>query len=125
MQKQPNIQEETQVGQISQILNTRPIGGFPSDTEVAKGATHEQCKAITTRSGRIMKPMINQEGTAATPSAATDAPAEADKPAETSEDHDDPHNTSKRESSAESAHTRTDKSEEIKPPPPFPQRLKK
>ncbi|KAK8676085.1 hypothetical protein V6N13_034139 [Hibiscus sabdariffa] len=37
---------ETQVGQISQILSTRPIGGFPSDTEVAKGATHEQCKAI-------------------------------------------------------------------------------
>ncbi|KAL4325276.1 hypothetical protein GQ457_11G023270 [Hibiscus cannabinus] len=32
---------ETQVGQISQILSSRPIGGFPSDTEVAKGATHE------------------------------------------------------------------------------------
>ncbi|KAL4312436.1 hypothetical protein GQ457_01G023120 [Hibiscus cannabinus] len=37
---------ETQVGQISQILSSRPFGGFPSDTEVAKGATHEQCKAI-------------------------------------------------------------------------------
>ncbi|KAL4368758.1 hypothetical protein GQ457_05G020410 [Hibiscus cannabinus] len=45
---------ETQVGQISQILNTRPVGGFPSDTEIAKGATHEQCKAITTRSGKIL-----------------------------------------------------------------------
>ncbi|KAL4295259.1 hypothetical protein GQ457_12G016170 [Hibiscus cannabinus] len=32
---------ETQVGQISQILSSRPIGGFPNDTEVAKGATHE------------------------------------------------------------------------------------
>ncbi|KAK8662641.1 hypothetical protein V6N13_024532 [Hibiscus sabdariffa] len=32
---------ETQVGQMSQILNTRPIGGFPSDTEFAKGATHK------------------------------------------------------------------------------------
>ncbi|KAL4363963.1 hypothetical protein GQ457_04G018220 [Hibiscus cannabinus] len=30
---------ETQVGQISQILSSKPIGGFPSDTEVAKGAT--------------------------------------------------------------------------------------
>ncbi|KAL4302726.1 hypothetical protein GQ457_10G010170 [Hibiscus cannabinus] len=46
---------ETQVGQISQILSSRPIGGFPSDTEVAKGATHEQCKAIITRSGKILK----------------------------------------------------------------------
>ncbi|KAK8515995.1 hypothetical protein V6N12_066833 [Hibiscus sabdariffa] len=103
----------------------RPIGGFPSDTKVAKGATHEQCKAITTRSGRILKSMINQEGTATTPSVATDAPAEADKPAETGEDHNSPHNTSKGESSAESSHTRTDKLEEVKPPPPFPQRLKK
>ncbi|KAK8528263.1 hypothetical protein V6N12_074796 [Hibiscus sabdariffa] len=84
---------ETQVGQISQILNTRLIGGFPSDTEVAKGATHEQCKAITTRSGKILIPNTNQKGTAASPSVATDTPAEADEPAETSEDHYDPHNT--------------------------------
>ncbi|KAK9031869.1 hypothetical protein V6N11_056155 [Hibiscus sabdariffa] len=86
---------ETQVGQISQILNTRPIGGFPSDTEVAKGATHEQCKAITTRSGRVLKPAINQMGMAANPSAATDAPAKADEPAGIDEDHNDPSNTSK------------------------------
>ncbi|KAK8512266.1 hypothetical protein V6N12_031989 [Hibiscus sabdariffa] len=116
---------ETQVGQISQILNTRPIGGFPSDTEVAKGATHEQCKAITTMSGKVQKQTNNQKGMAASPPAATDAPAEADEPAETSEDHYDPHNTSKEESSAESSHTKPNKSEEIKPPPPFPQRLKK
>ncbi|KAK8593494.1 hypothetical protein V6N12_045574 [Hibiscus sabdariffa] len=43
---------ENQVGQISQALNRRPLRGFPSDTEVAKGATHEQCKTITTRSGK-------------------------------------------------------------------------
>ncbi|KAK8601169.1 hypothetical protein V6N12_051011 [Hibiscus sabdariffa] len=66
---------ETQVGQISHILNSRPIGGFPSDTEVAKGATHEQCKAITTKSGKILK--SNQGGMAANPSPATDTPAEA------------------------------------------------
>ncbi|KAL4385024.1 hypothetical protein GQ457_15G018220 [Hibiscus cannabinus] len=70
---------ETQVGQISQILSSRPIGGFPSDTEVAKGATHEQCNAITTRSGKILK--NNQGGTAANPSPAIDTPAEADEPA--------------------------------------------
>ncbi|KAK8600534.1 hypothetical protein V6N12_050387 [Hibiscus sabdariffa] len=84
---------ETQVGQISQMLNTRPIGGFPSDTEVAKGATHEQCKAITTRSGRILEPTTKQTGTAASPSAATDIPAEAKSSAKADKDHEDPHTT--------------------------------
>ncbi|KAK9018939.1 hypothetical protein V6N11_033984 [Hibiscus sabdariffa] len=116
---------ETQVGQISQILNTRPIGGFPSDTEVAKCATHEKCKAITTRSGKILEPTSNQWGTAANASAATDAPAKADEPAEAEEDHNDPNNTHTGESSAEPSHTKSDKLEKIRPPPPFPQRLKK
>ncbi|KAK8562378.1 hypothetical protein V6N12_010461 [Hibiscus sabdariffa] len=115
---------ETQVGQISQMLNTRPIGGFPSDTEVAKGATHEQCKAITTRSGRILEPIIKPAGTAASPSAATDTPAEAESPAMADRDHEDPHTTTG-DSSAETSHTHIDKSEESRPPPPFPQRLKK
>ncbi|KAL4387708.1 hypothetical protein GQ457_09G017240 [Hibiscus cannabinus] len=90
---------ETQIGQISQILSRRLIGGFPRDTKVAKGATHEQCKAITTRNGKILKSI--QRGLAANPSPATDTPAEADEPAQAS------------------------KPEEIRPPPPFPQRLKK
>ncbi|KAL4352269.1 hypothetical protein GQ457_06G011840 [Hibiscus cannabinus] len=88
---------ETQVGQISHILNTRPVGGFPSDTEVAKGATHEQCKAITTRNGKILTQTSNQRGTAASPSTTIDTPAEADEPAQTSEDHSDPLNTNKGE----------------------------
>ncbi|KAK8516097.1 hypothetical protein V6N12_013506 [Hibiscus sabdariffa] len=92
---------ETQVGQISQILSSRPIGGFPSDTEVAKGATHEQCKAITTRSGKILK--SNQGGMADNPSPATDTPAEADEPAQADEDHINSH-TTMGESSAESSH---------------------
>ncbi|KAK8625270.1 hypothetical protein V6N13_090145 [Hibiscus sabdariffa] len=84
---------ETQVGQISQILNTRPVGEFPSDTEVAKGATHEKCKAIATRSGKVLEPTNKQRGTAAAhtkTSAVTDTPATADKPVETDEDHIDP-----------------------------------
>ncbi|KAK9046176.1 hypothetical protein V6N11_052075 [Hibiscus sabdariffa] len=113
---------ETQVGQISQILSSRPIGGFPSDTEVAKGATHEQCKAITTRSGKFLT--NNQRGMAANPSSATDTPAEAVEPAQASEDQYIPH-TTMGESSAESSHAQSGKSEEIRPPPPFPQRLKK
>ncbi|KAK8597294.1 hypothetical protein V6N12_065765 [Hibiscus sabdariffa] len=116
---------ETQVGQISHILNTRPIGRFPSDTEVAKGATHEQCKSITTRSGKILEPTSKQRGTTANPSAATDAPAKADEPAKAEEDHNDPTNTHTVESSAEPSHTKIDKLEKIRPPPPFPQRLKK
>ncbi|KAL4383959.1 hypothetical protein GQ457_15G018520 [Hibiscus cannabinus] len=113
---------ETQVGQISQILSSRPIGGFPSDTEVAKGATHEECKAITTRSGKIMK--NNQGEMVVSPSPAMDTPANANEPAQASEDHSNPHTTTG-ESSAESSHAQPGKPEEIRPPPPFPQRLKK
>ncbi|KAK8600671.1 hypothetical protein V6N12_050524 [Hibiscus sabdariffa] len=116
---------ETQVGQISQILNTRPICGFPSDTEVAKSATHEQCKAITTRSGKILEPTNNQKGTAANSSTTTDAPAKADEPANAGEDHNDPINTHTGEPSADPSHTKSDRLEKIRPPPPFPQRLKK
>ncbi|KAL4376850.1 hypothetical protein GQ457_02G024720 [Hibiscus cannabinus] len=36
-------------------LNKRPLGGFPSDTEVAKGATHEHCKAFMTRRGKQLR----------------------------------------------------------------------
>ncbi|KAL4347621.1 hypothetical protein GQ457_17G007610 [Hibiscus cannabinus] len=62
--------------------NAMPIGGFPSDTKVAKGATHEQCNAITTRSGKILK--NNKGGMAANPSPAPDTPVEADEPAQAS-----------------------------------------
>ncbi|KAL4302122.1 hypothetical protein GQ457_10G012280 [Hibiscus cannabinus] len=113
---------ETQVAQISQILSSRPIGGFPSDTEVCKGATHEQCNTITTRSGKILK--NNQGGTVVNPSPATDTPAEADAPTQASEDHRIPQPTMG-ESSTESSHAQSDKFEEIRPPPPFPQRMKK
>ncbi|KAL4386603.1 hypothetical protein GQ457_09G000100 [Hibiscus cannabinus] len=77
---------ETQVGQISQLLSNRQIGGFPSDTEVAKGATHEQCNVITTRSGKILK--NNKEGPAVNPPAAMDKPAEAYTPGQ-AEEHAD------------------------------------
>ncbi|KAK8615421.1 hypothetical protein V6N13_017011 [Hibiscus sabdariffa] len=113
---------QASVYMISQILSSRPIGGFPSDTEVAKGATHEQCKAITTRSGKILT--SNQRGMAANPPAATNTPVEADEPAQASEDHCNPYTTTG-ESSAESSHAKSDKPKEIRPPPSFPQRLKK
>ncbi|KAL4368363.1 hypothetical protein GQ457_05G021060 [Hibiscus cannabinus] len=41
---------ETQVGQFVQMLSPRPQGNLPSNTEVARGMGHEQCKMVTTRS---------------------------------------------------------------------------
>ncbi|KAL4363294.1 hypothetical protein GQ457_04G021310 [Hibiscus cannabinus] len=95
---------------------------FSSDTEVAKGATHEQCNVITTRSGKILK--NNQEGTAVNPPPAKDTPAKADTPAQASEDHRTPPPTMG-ENSAESSNAQSYEPVEIRPLPPFPQRLKK
>ncbi|KAL4297876.1 hypothetical protein GQ457_12G016190 [Hibiscus cannabinus] len=122
---------ENQVGQISQTLKSRPVGKFPSDTEVAKGATHERCKAIATRSGRVLEPTNKQRGTTTaqnkTP-VVTDTPALAGTSAEADEDHIDPTNTEEAGPTTETSQPkpiRPDKLEEIRPPPPFPQRLKK
>ncbi|KAK8704821.1 hypothetical protein V6N13_048433 [Hibiscus sabdariffa] len=83
LQKQPAILE-VKVGQISQVLKSGPIGGFPSDTEAAKGATLEQCKAMSTRSCKVLNPPTeNRKGetTIANSKAASDIdiPASADK----------------------------------------------
>ncbi|KAK8625863.1 hypothetical protein V6N13_057020 [Hibiscus sabdariffa] len=84
---------ENQVGQISQVLKSRPIGGIPSDTEVAKGATHEQCKAILSRSGKVLKPPTKnkkRETTIANSKVAsdTDIAAPADTTVSVEKDHD-------------------------------------
>ncbi|KAK9011952.1 hypothetical protein V6N11_040023 [Hibiscus sabdariffa] len=86
---------ENQFGQISQVLKSRPSGGFLSDTEVAKGATHEKCKAIPTRNGKVLKttPKSKQGEITVTNSKVTsntDIPAQADIPAEAEGDHTDP-----------------------------------
>ncbi|KAK8530732.1 hypothetical protein V6N12_013234 [Hibiscus sabdariffa] len=124
---------ENQVGQISQVFKSRPMGGFPSDTEVAKGATHEQCKAISTRSGKVLKTPIQSkqgEDTAANSKAAddTDSPAQANIPASTGEDHNIPTEPKEAETTTASPQpklARKDTLEESRLPPPFPQRLKK
>ncbi|KAK8635272.1 hypothetical protein V6N13_023149 [Hibiscus sabdariffa] len=113
---------ENQVGQISQALNTRPLGGFPSDTEVAKGATHEQCKAITTRSGKVLPTPKNKQGeeTAVNYNAA----AVPDKPASAGEDQRIPPDTKEAYPGTTTAPRirlpRTDTMEDTRPPPPFP-----
>ncbi|KAK9043216.1 hypothetical protein V6N11_071563 [Hibiscus sabdariffa] len=114
-----------------QILNTRPVGRFPNDTKVAKGSTHEQCKAIATRSGKVLEPTNKQMGTTAAhtkTSAVTDTPATADIPSKADKDHIDPTDTREvgsRVETSQSEQIRSDKLEEIRPPPPFPQRLEK
>ncbi|KAK9018434.1 hypothetical protein V6N11_001410 [Hibiscus sabdariffa] len=122
---------ENQVGQISQVLKSRPIGGFPSDTEVAKGATHEQCKVISTRSDRVLKPPTeNRQGEAiiSNPKVAsdTDIPASVDTTTSTEEDHNIPAEFEEEETAAapQPRQPRKDTLEEPRPPPPFPQRLK-
>ncbi|KAL4363181.1 hypothetical protein GQ457_04G021070 [Hibiscus cannabinus] len=107
------------------------MGGFPSDTEVAKGPTHEQCKAISTRTRKILNSQNKQwDKTAAhtSSSAVPDKLAEADIPAEADEDHTNPYVPKEVDSATEAPHIklpRTYKLEEIRPPPPFPQRLNK
>ncbi|KAK8663329.1 hypothetical protein V6N13_083152 [Hibiscus sabdariffa] len=65
---------------------------IPSDNEVAKGATHEQCKAISTRSGKVLEPQSKSkqgEVTVANSKVTsdTDIPAQEDISASADEDH--------------------------------------
>ncbi|KAK8715478.1 hypothetical protein V6N13_042812 [Hibiscus sabdariffa] len=123
---------ENQVVQISQVLKSRPMGGFPSDTEVSKGATHEQCKAISTRSEKVLKtPTENKQGeaTAANSKTAsdTDSPALAGTHASIEEDHKNPSKPEEADTVAapQPRQPRKDTLEEPRPPSPSSQRLKK
>ncbi|KAL4290887.1 hypothetical protein GQ457_14G012560 [Hibiscus cannabinus] len=111
---------ETQVGQFAQMLSARPQGNLPSNTEVARGTGHEQCKVITTRSG-----------VKATNETIQDEENESPKVNET-----DLYGTSTQEDvvaspnvAASSSHNaksdEVSKGKEIHLPPPFPQRLRK
>ncbi|KAL4281737.1 hypothetical protein GQ457_03G019570 [Hibiscus cannabinus] len=111
---------ETQVGQFAQMLSARPQGNLPSNTEVARGTGHEQCKVITTRSGiKATKETIQDEEN------------ESPKVTET-----DLYGTSTQEDAvaspnvvASSSHNaksdEVSKGKEIYLPLPFPQRLRK
>ncbi|KAK9034004.1 hypothetical protein V6N11_050183 [Hibiscus sabdariffa] len=102
-------------------------------TKVAKGATQEQCKAISTKSGKVLEPPnLNKQGDTADAhsksSVVIDNPAKVDIPVEADEDHTNPTETKKVETTVEASQPkqiRTEELEEIRPPPPFLQRLKK
>ncbi|KAK8636830.1 hypothetical protein V6N13_064267 [Hibiscus sabdariffa] len=119
---------ENQVGQISQVLKSRPMGGFPSDTEVTEGATHEQCKAISTRSGKVLKtPTENKQREATTAKSKvasdTDNPAPIDTLVSAGEDHNVPTEPEEAEITTAAPQPKQPKEDTLKdprPPPPFP-----
>ncbi|KAK8569285.1 hypothetical protein V6N12_007815 [Hibiscus sabdariffa] len=71
------------------------MGGLPSDTEVAKSATLEHCKAITTRSGKQLKKVqaTNQGDRAPTKPSATATPKNITSTENDEIDLEDPNDT--------------------------------
>ncbi|KAK9003656.1 hypothetical protein V6N11_084291 [Hibiscus sabdariffa] len=123
---------ENQAGQISQVLKLRPIGGFPSDNEVVKGASHEQCKAISTRSSNVLEPPTkNKQGetTVANSKATsdTDVPVLAYISSSIGKDHDIPTKLGEAKITSEASQPKQPRKDTPKEPrpPPFPQRQKK
>ncbi|KAK8705115.1 hypothetical protein V6N13_048723 [Hibiscus sabdariffa] len=105
---------ENQVGQISQVLKTRPMGGFSSNTKVAKGVTHEQCKGNSAANSKAADDV--------------DSPAQADIPASAREDHNIPTEPGEAETTVAAPQpkpARKDTLEEPRSSPTFPQRIKK
>ncbi|KAL4387284.1 hypothetical protein GQ457_09G024910 [Hibiscus cannabinus] len=104
-----------------------------SDIEVAKGATHEKCKAISTKSEKVLNPQTeNKQGEAIVTNSKvasdTDTPAPADNPASAEKDHEFQTESEEAEiatASPQSTQPRKDILEEPRPPAPSPQRLKK
>ena len=76
------------VGQMTQQMKSKTIGGLPSDTEVATIGPHEQYKAISTRSGLQLKDpeipaqTIGKTNETVAPKEATDETSNAKEPAD-------------------------------------------
>ncbi|KAE8661092.1 DNA-directed RNA polymerase V subunit 5C-like [Hibiscus syriacus] len=87
---------EGQVGQIATALQERQQGRLPSDTEVTKGPGKEHCNVLTLRSGTQINRQDKEEDFAKVP------------------DYD-----------AKVKENFIPAAKEARPPPPFPQRLKK
>ncbi|KAL4324314.1 hypothetical protein GQ457_11G029320 [Hibiscus cannabinus] len=109
------------------------MGGFPSGTEVPKVSTHEQCKAISTRSGKFFNtPAKNIQGEEidVNPNTKTvlDNPAHAEEPASAGLDHEIQKEPEEADpivaATPQIRLPKSDTLEDNRPPPPFPQRLK-
>ncbi|KAK8713279.1 hypothetical protein V6N13_148500 [Hibiscus sabdariffa] len=117
-----NTIKKNQVGQIAQALQVRPQGSLPSETEVTKRNGKEQCSALILRSGTTINknvepsPVIRQE--------------ESEVQEEAKEDEGREEVLTTNPTRGQTAYTAakpvpTQETEEVRPPPPFPQRLKK
>ncbi|KAK9007300.1 hypothetical protein V6N11_051129 [Hibiscus sabdariffa] len=121
---------ETQVGQIAQALHVRPHGSLPSNTQVTKSNGKEQCSALTLRSGKEINKDDKFGGKSMEdptpsdvqkePEFVIDSPIEEDK----GEKLDNEKTEEQHVNDAASA-TPKPVRDEVRPPPPFPQRLKK
>ncbi|KAK8536038.1 hypothetical protein V6N12_012700 [Hibiscus sabdariffa] len=121
---------ENQVGQIAQALQVRPQGGLPSDTEVTKRNGKEQCSVLTLRSGTTINKNVEfggDENTEASP-ASTQKESEVQDKAQEEEGREEvlitkPSGGQCADATAKAVPAQT--AEDVRPPPPFPQRLKK
>ncbi|KAK8672255.1 hypothetical protein V6N13_110628 [Hibiscus sabdariffa] len=82
---------DTILAQISTITNFQEYAEASKRPGVAKGATHEQCKVISTRSGKVLKPPTEnkqREATVANSQVASDKdiPTPTETPASIEED---------------------------------------
>ncbi|KAL4304647.1 hypothetical protein GQ457_10G008080 [Hibiscus cannabinus] len=115
---------ETQVGQFVQMLSARAQGNLPSNTEVARGTGHEQCKVITTQSGARASNDTTQVEENESPTFAKTIPhATSTQDISPEDGAASPHAT--KNPSHNATADEVSKGKEIHPPPPFPQRLRK
>ncbi|KAK8516141.1 hypothetical protein V6N12_013548 [Hibiscus sabdariffa] len=121
---------ENQVGQIVQALQVRPQGSLPSDTEVTKRNGKEQCSALTLRSGTTIKEDVDFGGKENTEASPVSKQKESEVQEEALEEEGREEVLTTNPSGGQSVDVAakempTQSNEDVRPPPPFPQRLKK
>ncbi|KAE8712804.1 hypothetical protein F3Y22_tig00110223pilonHSYRG00028 [Hibiscus syriacus] len=121
---------ESQVGQIVTALQERRPRHLPSDTEVTKPHGKEQCSMLTLRSGTQINLEDKFGGTPKDDSPPKTSHADKEVLEEAPEEEDKYESSSSKETegankNAAVTSVRTSSVQEARPPPPFPQRLKK
>ena len=119
---------ESQVGQIATALQERQPGRLPSDTEVTKPHGKEHCSAITLRSGTQLNQQDKFGGKKSEDS--LPEPVQEEMSEQNLEEKDQEEGLTKEPADGASKNATaktvpTPPVEEVRPPPPFPQRLKK
>ncbi|KAK8684709.1 hypothetical protein V6N13_040725 [Hibiscus sabdariffa] len=121
---------EGQVGQIASALQERQQGCLPSDTEVTKVHNKEHCSALTLRSGTQINVQDKFGGKNEGDSNPITKKAEEELQEEALVEKDkcegstsEPAEVANKNATAKAIPTPA--VEEVRPPPPFPQRLKK